>query len=175
MTVSRLSGNRVLIILEQDELRSLSLGADGGAMSALSTLSRTACRREGIAEKGRRLRVEVIPLGESCYLLVTVGAARRYLSKPRTHCYRFDSAGDMTDCLGQLCRAGFVLPRSALYSFGGGFYLVLSYPALPKRVRILLSEYNAVRCKRLTAAFLGERAKALCPRCAVQTVGGWFY
>ena len=28
--------------------------------------------------------------------------------------------------------------------------------------------------KRLTAAYLGERAKPLCQRCAVQTVGGRF-
>ena len=92
----------------------------------------------------------------------------------RDSCYRFSRAGEMTDCLGQLCRSGFVLPRSALYLYSGAYYLVLSYPALPKRARVLLSEYNASRCRGLTAAFLGERGKALCPRCAVQTVGRHF-
>ena len=179
MTVNRLSGNRVLIILEQDEMRDLALdlddvGSGSRSLTALSTLSRTACRREGIDEEGRRLKVEAMSLGESCYLLVTVGAAKRYKTKPRAVCYRFCRVGEMTDCLAQLCRAGVVLPRSALYTYQSEYYLVLSYPALPKRVRILLSEYNAARCKRLTAAYLGERAKPLCQRCAVQTVGGRF-
>ena len=158
MTVNRLSGNRVLIILDGDDMR---------------TLSRTACRRGGIRAEGRSLTVEALSFGSSCYLLVTVGG-KKYLRKTATLCYRFSRAGEMTDCLGQLCRSGFVLPRSALYSYSGAYYLVLSYPALPKRARVLLSEYNASRCRGLTAAFLGERGKALCPRCAVQTVGRHF-
>ena len=154
MTVNRLSGNRVLIILDGDDMRTLSLDID-------------------IRAEGRSLTVEALSFGSSCYLLVTVGG-KKYLRKTATLCYRFSRAGEMTDCLGQLCRSGFVLPRSALYSYSGAYYLVLSYPALPKRARVLLSEYNASRCRGLTAAFLGERGKALCPRCAVQTVGRHF-
>ena len=153
MTVNRLSGNRVLIILDGDDMRTLSLDIDRA--------------------EGRSLTVEALSFGSSCYLLVTVGG-KKYLRKTATLCYRFSRAGEMTDCLGQLCRSGFVLPRSALYSYSGAYYLVLSYPALPKRARVLLSEYNASRCRGLTAAFLGERGKALCPRCAVQTVGRHF-
>ena len=180
MTVNRLSGNRVLIILDGDDLRSLSLDIDGEdapggrSISALSALSRDACRREGIEPRGRRLKVEALSLGESCYLLVTVGGGKKYLRRRGSLCYRFARAGDMTDCLGQLCRHGFILPRSSLYSHMDAYYLVLSYPALPKRARVLLSEYNASRCRSLTAAYLGEHAKALCPRCAVQTVGRHF-
>ena len=179
MTVNRLSGNRVLIILDGDDMRTLSLdidsigGKDSPSMRALSNLSRTACRRGGIRAEGRSLTVEALSFGSSCYLLVTVGG-KKYLRKTATLCYRFSRAGEMTDCLGQLCRSGFVLPRSALYSYSGAYYLVLSYPALPKRARVLLSEYNASRCRGLTAAFLGESGKALCPSCAVQTVGRHF-
>ncbi len=149
MTVNRLSGNRVLIILDGDDMRTLSLdidsigGKDSPSMRALSNLSRTACRRGGIRAEGRSLTVEALSFGSSCYLLVTVGG-KKYLRKTATLCYR------------------------------GAYYLVLSYPALPKRARVLLSEYNASRCRGLTAAFLGERGKALCPRCAVQTVGRHF-
>ena len=178
MTVNRLSGNRVLIILEQDEMRDLALdldnlGSGSRSLTALSTLSRTACRREGIDEEGRRLKVEAMSLGESCYLLVTVGT-KKYIRKRGSLCYRFDSAGEMTDCLGMLFRSGFILPRSALYLCQNAYFLVLGYPAVPKRARVLLSEFNAVRCSRLTAAFVGERGKTLCLRCAVQTVGKEF-
>ncbi len=128
MTVNRLSGNRVLIILDGDDMRTLSLdidsigGKDSPSMRALSNLSRTACRRGGIRAEGRSLTVEALSFGSSCYLLVTVGG-KKYLRKTATLCYR---------------------------------------------------EYNASRCRGLTAAFLGERGKALCPRCAVQTVGRHF-
>lgn len=79
MTVNRLSGNRVLIILDGDDMRTLSLdidsigGKDSPSMRALSNLSRTACRRGGIRAEGRSLTVEALSFGSSCYLLVTVG------------------------------------------------------------------------------------------------------
>ncbi len=178
MTVNRLSSNRVLIILDGEDMRSLVPDIDYAApgteaIRALSDLSRTACRSEGIRAEGRRLTVEAMSLGESCYLLVTVGT-KKYIRKRGSLCYRFDSAGEMTDCLGMLFRSGFILPRSALYLCQNAYFLVLGYPAVPKRARVLLSEFNAVRCSRLTAAFVGERGKTLCPRCAVQTVGKEF-
>ena len=93
MTVNRLSGNRVLIILDGDDMRTLSLdidsigGKDSPSMRALSNLSRTACRRGGIRAEGRSLTVEALSFGSSCYLLVTVGG-KKYLRKTATLCYR---------------------------------------------------------------------------------------
>ncbi|MBR1482355.1 MAG: adaptor protein MecA [Ruminococcus sp.] len=178
MTVNRLSGNRVLIILGKRDLDDYALNFarmdenDADAMRVLSSLSRSACRRHGIAVSGRQLRVEALSLGADCYLLVTVGAVRRkFRNSTGAVCYRFSSAGDLLDCIAQLLRSGFVPPRSSLYTLGGAYYLVFSYPALPLHTRVLLSEYNAVRCRRLTAAYLAEHASLLCHRHAVAVVG----
>ena len=180
MTVNRLSGNRILIILGEGDLRDYALNIermdadDSHAMLVLTSLTHAACRREGIAVKNRRLRVEAMPLGKDCYLLVTVSKSRQYSRRPAALCYRFAQAGELTDCLGQLFRAGFVLPRSALYVYENAYYLVLSYPALPRQARGILSEHNAVRCRPLDGAYVGEHGKTLCPHGAVQYIGGFF-
>ncbi len=98
MTISRLSGNRVLIFLGTGDLRDYALdfsrmnASDSRSMSILSHLSRAACKDKGIPTAGKRLSVEALGMNDGCYLLVTVGAkGKRYRSRCATLCYRFQS------------------------------------------------------------------------------------
>ena len=91
MTISRLSGNRVLIFLGTGDLRDYALdfsrmnASDSRSMSILSHLSRAACKDKGIPTAGKRLSVEALGMNDGCYLLVTVGAkGKRYRSRCAT-------------------------------------------------------------------------------------------
>ena len=111
MTVSRLSGNRVLIFLEETDMREYALDfsrmdkSDSHSMRVLSDLSREACRGEGIPTGGMRLHVEALGMNDGCYLLVTVSARKKtYRRRQGTLCYRFESVSDFLDCLSLLGR-----------------------------------------------------------------------
>ncbi len=75
MTISRLSGNRVLIFLGTGDLRDYALdfsrmnASDSRSMSILSHLSRAACKDKGIPTAGKRLSVEALGMNDGCYLL----------------------------------------------------------------------------------------------------------
>ena len=134
MTVNRLSGNRVLIILEQDEMRDLALdldnvGSGSRSLTALSTLSRTACRREGIDEEGRRLKVEAMSLGESCYLLVTVRRhPQRYrLKRGEVVCCRLANCTDFLNAVEMLYRLRWYGTGNAAYEWNGSYYLLFDF------------------------------------------------
>ena len=178
MTVSRLSGNRVLIFLEETDMREYALDfsrmdkSDSHSMRVLSDLSREACRGEGIPTGGMRLHVEALGMIDGCYLLVTVSARKKtYRRRQGTLCYRFESVSDFLDCLSLLDRSGIACAKSRAYSFGGAYWLVFAYPSLPLRARMILSEFGAARHSSLTAARLAEHGSLLCGRNAIEVIG----
>lgn len=179
MTINKLGGNRVLIILGRQDMTNYALdyscmnSDDSHSMRVLSALSRTACLREGIAVKGRRLCVEALGFSEDCYLLVTVGRVYRR-KKGGAVCYGFETAGALLDAAEALSKSGLRCSRTTLYRFAERYYLVFGYPNLPKRARILLSEFDAKKCPSLTAAALREHGEELCRRNALERLCGEF-
>ncbi len=181
MTISRLSGNRVLIFLGTGDLRDYALdfsrmdASDSRSMRILSSLSRAACKDKGIPTAGKRLSVEALGMNDGCYLLVTVGAGgakgKRFRSRCATLCYRFERVGSFLDCLSLLHRAGIACAKSRAYEHHGAYYLVFGYPTLPRQARVLLSEFDAKKCPALTASRLSEYATLLCPQNAVSAIG----
>ena len=181
MTISRLSGNRVLIFLGTGDLRDYALdfsrmdASDSRSMSILSHLSRAACKDKGIPTAGKRLSVEALSMNDGCYLLVTVGAGgakgKRFRSRCATLCYRFERVGSFLDCLSLLHRAGIACAKSRAYEHHGAYYLVFGYPTLPRQARVLLSEFDAKKCPALTASRLSEYGTLLCPKHAVSVIG----
>ena len=181
MTISRLSGNRVLIFLGTGDLRDYALdfsrmdASDSRSMRILSSLSRAACKDKGIPTAGKRLSVEALGMNDGCYLLVTVGAGgvkgKRLRSRCATLCYRFERVGSFLDCLSLLHRAGIACAKSRAYEHHGAYYLVFGYPTLPRQARVLLSEFDAKKCPALTASRLSEYGTLLCPKHAVSVIG----
>lgn len=179
LTVNRLSGNRVLIILAQEEMRDFSLDfsrmqlSDSHARRVLTRLMRMACRKSGIATDGQRVNIEALSLGEGCYLLVTVGAARRYRLKQSTACVccTFADSGDFLDAVAALYRSGAVCRRSSAYVYRGGYCLLFAYPSLPPAVGRVLSEYGDVTRKPLYCAAVAEHGRLLCPSDAIGQIG----
>ena len=157
MTINRLTDERVLIILQENEISAYS-----GNLPAIEALSRRACRREGIRVQGKRLRVEALRMNEGCYLLVTAVPRQVFrLRRGGVLCYRLESAGALLDCLDALGRLGLYCGKNSVHALDGAYYLVFGYPALPKAAKRLLSEFDARRCPSLTAARVREHGRVL--------------
>ena len=86
-TVNKLGENRVLIVLCEQDIADNALGKEGidfksvAARSRVIWLTRRACKSSGIDTGGKRVNIEALELEKSCYLLVTVGAVKRYRLK----------------------------------------------------------------------------------------------
>lgn len=179
LTVNRLSDNRVLIILAQEEMQDFSLDfsrmdlGDSHARRVLTRLTRMACRKSGIATDGQRLNIEALSLGEGCYLLITVGGARRYRLKQSGAriCCTLQTSGDLLNAVAALYRSGAVCRRSSAYAYRGGYCLLFAYPSLPHTVGRILSEYGSVTRKPLYCAAVAEHGRLLCPADAVEIIG----
>lgn len=157
MTINRLTDERVLIILQEDEISDYS-----GDIAAIAALSRSACRREGIPVQGKRLRVEALRMENGCYLLVTAMPKHVYrLRRGGVLCYRLETAGMLLDCTEALGRLGLCCGKNSVHELDGAYYLLFGYPALPKAARIVLSEFEAKRCPSLTAARVREHGRVL--------------
>ena len=166
MTINRLTDERVLIILQENEI-----GDYSGDLTAIAELSRSACKREGIRVQGKRLRVEALRMENGCYLLVTAMPKHVYrLRGGGMLCYRLETAGALLDCMEALGRMGLYCGKNSVHELDGAYYLLFGYPALPKAARIILSEFEASRCPALAAARVKEHGRLLLEGNAVQRI-----
>ena len=110
MTINRLDGERVLVVLGGKDMTDFALDfkkmslQNAHARKVLLRLTRLACRKSGIDTNGKRVNVEALTMGESCYLLVTVRRRmQRYrLKRSGGTGYRFESCGDFLNAVGRL-------------------------------------------------------------------------
>lgn len=179
MTINRLDGRRVLVVLGGDDMRDFALSEKAMSMSdahsrrILLRLTRLACSRSGIDTRGKRLNVEALMLGEDCYLLVTVKApeSRFRLKRRGVFCYRFETAGDLLDAAAAAYRRGVRCAKNSVYEWDGAYYLIFDYPALPRALRGILAEF-AEKCRgSLTAALIREHGRPVCTRSALTVIG----
>ena len=159
MKINRLDEKRVLVVLGGSDMRDFALDfgvmsmSDAHSRKILLRLTRLACLRSGIDTRGKRLNVEAIMLGDGCYLLVTVK------NKPRR--YRLKRGG----------RRGFNCVKNSACEWNGKYYLIFEYPALPKALAGILSEFGEKRGGALLCARVRERGKVLCARSALTAIG----
>lgn len=181
MTVSRLSGDRVLITLCHREMDDFSLDykklsiSDDHARRVLLRITQVACRRSGISVSGNRLSIEAMLMGEDCYLLVTVvkkRPAHTYRLKRGSYsvCWKAGSAENLMGAVGALNRRHLYCPKSAVYSLDGEFYLIFD-TVLPEAFRRVLSEFAQKSGGRITAARIREYGKPICEHNAVAQIG----
>ena len=179
MTINRLDGQRVLVVLGGKDMTDFALDFEEMSMTdahvrrILLRLTRLACRKTGIGTGGKRIRIEALSVGEGCYLLVTVQRqTRRYrLKRGGSCCWEF---GDVSAFLGA-AEAAYRLPyhlaKSAAYTENGRYYLLYGYPAVPKTLRRTLSEFAEKTGGTLRCAQIREQAKPLCTQNAVAVIG----
>ena len=168
MTINRLDGQRVLVVLGGKDMTDFALDFEEMSMTdahvrrILLRLTRLACRKTGIGTGGKRIRIEALSVGET----------RRYrLKRGGSCCWEF---GDVSAFLGA-AEAAYRLPyhlaKSAAYTENGRYYLLYGYPAVPKALRRTLSEFAEKTGGTLRCAQIREQAKPLCTQNAVAVIG----
>ena len=179
MKVSKLDGSRVLVVLGDSEMNDFEL--DFAAMGLQNDRSRRvllrlislACRKSGIDTRGKRVRVEALQMNDGCYLLVTVKhLSQRYrLKRGGGVCYAFPDCSAFLGAVEAAYRRGFCCAKNAAFFQGGVYYLIFDYPALPKALGSVLSEFGERSGGALKCARIKEHAKLLCPRKALTVIG----
>ncbi len=178
MTINRLDGQRVLVVLEDKEMTDYALDfgkmdmENAHARKILLRLTRLACRKSGIETRGRRVSVEALSMGESCYLLVTVRRhPQRYrLKRSEVVCCRLANCTDFLNAVEMLYRLRWYGTGNAAYEWNGSYYLLFDFP-LPLSARRVLQEYAVQRGGALLAARVREQGRPLCERNAVSVIG----
>ena len=179
MTINRLDGERVLVVLGDKDMTDFALDfkkmslQNAHARKVLLRLTRLACRKSGIDTNGKRVNVEALTMGESCYLLVTVRRRmQRYrLKRSGGTGYRFESCGDFLNAVEVLYRHCPYAGKNAAYECGGSYYLLFDYPTAPSAVRRILREYAVQRGGALFCASVREKGRELCGGNAVAVIG----
>lgn len=178
MTVNRLDGNRVLIVLEDSDLSELKIEPelldfrDSRHRTAILGVTRSACGSKGIETEGKRINIEALQVGESCYLLVTVNGRTGVYRAKRTSgfCCVTESAEELMSLAEKLCKSGLCCEKTAVYTHGGKYCVVFDYPALPAAYMRLLGEYGTLRRGALFRAKITEGWTLVCPRDALRLI-----
>ena len=179
MKINRLDGERVLVVLGGKDMTDFALDfkklsmQNAHARKVLLRLTRLACRKSGIDTSGKRVNVEALSMGESCYLLVTVRRrTQRYRLKHSGGVgYRFASCGDFLNAVEVLYRHFPYAGKNAAYECGGSYYLLFDRPCAPAAVRHILREFAVQRGGSLLCASVREKGRELCGGNAVAIIG----
>lgn len=180
LTISKLDGSRVLLVLGNKEMDDFALDfaemgmEDAHARKILLRLTRLACRKTGIETHGKRLNIEALSMEEGCYLLVTVGrsGAQRYRRR-RTGgvCFWFEDCTAFLNAVEAAYRSRYYYRKTAAYAYQNGYALLFEYPAVSKALYRLMNEFAVRRGGALLSATVKEAGKPLCKRQAVAVIG----
>lgn len=179
LTIDKLAENRVLIVLCDKDMDDYSLDYnkmnldDVHSRKILMKLLQLACLQSGIEIKGRSVILEAIAFEKECYLLITVKdkKTKTYRLKQSSLCYHLGESGNFLDAVEQLYRQNVCCNRNSAYLYNGEYYLIFDYPAIPKKLRKVLSEYGRKSGGNLTAARIRENGRQLCRHNAISQIG----
>ena len=179
LTINKLDESRVLVVLAQRDMSDFALDfqsmdmQDDHSRRILLRLTRLACRKSGIDFHGRQVHIEALTVGQGCYLLVTVRQRKKRFTRKRggSVCYEFSDSSTFLNAVEAAYRLGFCTSKNAAYQQNGAYYLLYDYPALPKPLHRLLTEFGKKSGGALFAAHIKEHGIPVCRRCAVETVG----
>ncbi len=181
MKVNRLSDNRILIVLCEQDMRDFSLDYktlslnDNHSRRIMLRLLQVACRKEGIRTDGQSLSIEALSLERDCYILVTVSgkSGRKYRLKQsnRSLCYNLGNSTNFLDTINSLYIQNVCCNKNSAYFLDGEYYLIFDYPVIPKKLRRVLSEY-ATKCRdEYLSTRLREGGKEICKTNAIMQIG----
>lgn len=184
MTVDKLDRNKILITLCTKEMQDFLLDyntislSDINSGKVLRRLLRLACFKTETEIRNKTVFMETLPLDNGCMILLTIYekkdcATGTYKMKKNSanKCYKFSDISCFLDAIERLNRQNICCNKSSVYLYNDEYYLIFDYPSLPKKYRILLSEYGTV-CKNQTdIARIKEYGKTICSRSAVTVIG----
>ncbi len=182
MTVDKLSSNKVLIVLctkDMEDYRldynTLSLN-DIHCRKILMRILQIACSKSGIEIKGKSVRLETILLEGGCYILITVDEKHRFHTyrikkTSESRCYSLGSGDNFLNTIEKLYRQNVCCNKNSAYVYNNEYYLIFEYPAIPCKLKKVLSEYGEKKGGRSVAARIKENGKELCAVNAIAQIG----
>ena len=181
LTVNNLGGNRVLVILCEKDMEDFSLDFDklslddSHSRKVLLRIMNVACRKSGIEMKGRSVKIEALTLDGECYFLLKVKKKSRHTYRIKKSadcvCYLLGESGNFLDTMEKLYRQNVYCNRNSAYVYDNKYYLIFDYPSIPKKLKIILSEYGQKSGGKLTTAKIKENGKLICRHNAILQIG----
>ncbi len=155
MTVEQIDGNRLIIALCDEDMKSLHLDyqsldiKDDHSGKVLKQLLLLAELETGINIRNKKITVEALSFENGCILLVTVAvkpklSGHHYTVRTQPHIFiaEFREIDDLFGCMEQLKNKNMYIPHSELYLYNNKYYLIfISKIAIRKKLCHLLTEF----------------------------------
>lgn len=186
MTIEQIDSNRLLIILEDEEMQGYSLDFDRMELNdpnykeILKQLLTIAGMRKDFEIRGKTLLVEALTHKSGCLFIVTVlpeynsVIKRRYRIKKAkgTMIYGFSDVECLLSAIERLYKQGYAFENSKLY-YNGEYHLVIYYGSgVPIRAIAILEEYGTKELAgKINLARIAEKSKLISGCHAILTIG----
>lgn len=184
MFIEQLDSTRLLITLEQDDLKTFELEPYSISLeneevkSLLKQLLTLAAIKAGIAIKDKVLSIETLPYDSGCFLLVTIKPKEkrktyRIKTEQTDALIKFNNTTDMLSTIKKLYDIADTSQTSALFEDGKSYYLYIKQKgAMSERSKIILDEFGEF-CDTGTYSEhrLNEYCNPICKLDAIRTIG----
>lgn len=184
LKISQLSSTKVLISLEQKDMKSFELEFDNMKLSdphskkIISRLLRLALNSGNIMSDNKTVLCEALPSTDGCVLLVSVCDKKDERKKYRIKrikeypCYKFSCVEDMLTAIEKLYNTQSVFYNNSAYMCKNDYYLVFDYPIVSKKARKILLEFaESIKASKTFVARLNESAHTLSRGNAISHIG----
>ena len=104
---------------------------------------------------------------------MTVDSRKRYRVKRAGSglCCKIEGCSAFLSAVEQLYRLNIRCGKNSAYKKDGAYFLIFDYPSVPKKLKLLLSEFGQWQSGKFSAARVKEFAEPICERNAVEIIG----
>ncbi len=189
MTIEQIDKNRLLIILEDEEMRSYSLDFnkmrldDPDSRSIIKDILLFAGMAKGMEINGKNLFIEAMTHNSGCLLIVTIlsdfikSPQRKYRIKKAvgTLIYRFDDTASFLNAVERLYAYGYIFENSKVYYSPCRYYLVIYHSgAVPIKALSTMEEFGTRELSgKVNLAQIEEKSKLISGCHAILTIGSY--
>lgn len=189
MTIEQIDTNRLLIILEDEEMRSYSLDFDKmrlddpDSRSIIKDILLFAGMAKGMEINGKNLFVEAMTHNSGCLFIVTILSdfikppQRRYRIKKSvgTLIYGFDDTESFLSVIEKLYSYGYIFENSKAYYCPCRYYLVIYHNGgIPMKALSVMEEFGTRELSgKVNLAQIEEKSKLISGCHAILTIGAY--
>ena len=183
MTIDRIAFNKVLVTLCSKEMEDFSLDFDKLSLNdyhsrkILMRILHLACFKSGIEINNKNILMEALPYFGGCSILLTVtekaGRKTYRIKRNKSICFRLGDSKNFLDTIEVLYHQNVCCNKNSVYIYNNEYYLIFDYTNIPKKLRIVLSEYAMYFSSNIEAARIKEYGKLICEKNAIERIGKW--
>ena len=183
MTIEKLSEEKILISLCNEDMKSLKLDTremgfcDERSKKSLLSLLQVACREAGMSIASKTVLMEALPVQSGCLFLLTFKDERERkiyrVKKAKTgNCYIFSDAEKMLSAAEISYFKKIETCDNALWVYDSKYYLIFNSPLIKSKMRDVLEQYAIkISSAELRISRIKEGGKLLCAEGALYNIG----